>query len=225
MNLTCEYCGHTFVKNKSYNDHCCPQMQKSHIFETPLGRAAFFYYKDWLRLKNRSPDVSGNTFLQSKYFSSFINFVNYSNKMLLPDKQSFIKYMVQLNMLPIHWCSDEVYVEYIRNLDTYFTPLQQAQITKKTVHELATIFECSTGEIFNHLLPGDFIRLLKARKLSPWIILLSAKFKNYLVTKVSKEQNSIIVDTVINPTIWKNKFENNKELLEVMRQEVQNLKL
>jgi len=225
MNLNCEYCGHQFVKTRAYDNHCCLQMQKSYIFDTPLGSAAFFYYKEWLRLKNKNTNITGETFLQTKYFSSFINFIKFSNRMLLPDRSSFIKYVVQLNLLPIHWCSDEVYIEYIRNLDTHFTPLQQAQVTKKTVHELATIFDCDTGNIFMHLLPGDFLRLLKARKLSPWILLLSTKFRQYLMNKISREVHSIVTDTIINPSVWKHKFENNKSMVELMREEVQKLKL
>lgn len=225
MNLICEYCGHEFVRTKSYNDHCCSQMQKDHIFDTPLGKAAFFYFKEWLRLKNKNTNITGEIFLQSRYFSSFINFVNFSNKVLLPDKPSFIKYMVKLNMLPVHWCSGDVYVEYIRNLDTVYTPLQQAQITKKTVYELATIFGCDTGDIFKHLLPGDFMKLLKARKLSPWMLLLSSKFRQYMIHIISKELSSIISDTIMNPTVWKHKFENNSDMVEIMRKEVQALKL
>jgi hypothetical protein len=225
MSFICEYCDKSFVREAAFEAHYCEKMQRKGFLETDLGKIAFIYYKEWLRLSKGAANVSAETFLGSRYFLSFVRFIKYSNKMLLPDALSFIKFMVSKDLLPLYWCMDSIYIEYIQNLDKTYTPEQQVIVTKRTLFELADIFGCKPNEIFNYLQAGDCIKLLKTRKLSPWVLLLSKRFQAYITLKLSAEQRSIITGTVINPSLWKKKFEANPEEVQRMKKVVADLGL
>lgn len=222
--LTCEYCRLDFKRQVNFEKHECNAMEKFNYLRTPQGQAAFHYYKEWLKLSKHNGSIKEDTFLSSRYFTSFQKFMDYSNKMMLPNKTAFIKYMISLNMQPSSWSNDEVYVKYIENLDQSFTPSEQAEETVKTLYELSRIFECKVNEVFLYLEAGDCVRLLKTRKLSPWVLLLSSLFYSYMQTKLSLEQQNII-QSVINPLLWRNKFENAKNDVIYMKEIVKELDL
>lgn len=222
--LTCEYCKQDFKRQVNFDKHECDAKIKYTYLKSAQGQAAFHYYKHWLNLYKHSSSVSQDTFLSSRYFISFQKFMIYANKMLLPNKEAFVKYMISLDILPTLWCKDEIYIRYIENYDKVFTPSQQAEETVKTLYELSRIFECKVNEVFESLETGDCIKLLKTRRLSPWVLLLSSLFARFLQTKFTSEQQNLL-QTVINPQLWKGKFKNAPEDVKQMKEIVIALKL
>ena len=220
----CKYCNQKFVKEGVFNNHHCEEMKRSEFIKTPKGIAAFFYYKEWLQVSRGNTVASEETFISSRYYTSFLKFLEFSNKMLLPNKSAFIKYVASKTILPVHWCNDEVYISYIENLDKVYTPVEQAQETVKTMYELASGFGCQAHEVFNYLEAGDCVKLLKARRLTPWVLMFSRRFHQFLAIKLSKEQR-IIIQSSINPIIWKNKFQNRPLDVEKMKSVVAQLNL
>jgi hypothetical protein len=223
-NSICKYCKRSFENADAANKHYCDNMRKAEFLRTPKGRAAYTYYQSWLKLSRHSVVTSEETFLNSRYFSTFVKFIDYSNSMLLPSKSSFIKYMAEKKILPTFWCSDEIYINYIQNLDATYTPMQQADETVRTLHELADIFECKPDGVFEHLEAGDCIKLLRARRLTPWVLLFSKKFHNYLLFKLTAEQR-LLLQTIIDPNLWKTKFKNRPMDVEKMKKFAEELNL
>ena len=222
--LICEYCRQDFKRQINFDKHECDAKVKFNYLKSAQGQAAFHYYKEWLKLHKHNGKVSEDTFLSSRYFISFQKFMIYANKMLLPNRQAFIVYMISLNILPTFWCSDELYVRYIENYDQVFAPLDQAEETVQTLYELSRIFDCKVDKVFEHLEAGDCIKLLKTRRLSPWIVLFSSLFAKYLQTKFNQEQQNLI-QAVIDPRLWSDKFKNAPEDVNQMKQIVKELKL
>jgi hypothetical protein len=216
---TCEFCGVRLIRDTHY----CAKMQKLDFLDSPIGKIAFMYYKEWLKAGGFHQAPTHETFLNSRYFSSFIRFIQFSNAMWLPDPVSYMRYVMKLKLLPTHWSNDDVYVNYISHLDKNYPPAKQAEDTKRTLHELASMFGCQVSEVFDHLKPGDAIMLLRARKLTPWVVLLSKRFSEYLQNKWSREQRDRVIDTVINPTQWKQKFLENPDDVKAMKQLVSEL--
>ena len=163
---TCTYCGQSFVRPSTLDRHQCKAMAKASYFKTAQGKAAFHYYKEWLKLAKHGGNVTEDTFLSSRYFTAFEKFMDYSNKMLLPNKSAFIAYMVSLNILPSSWCNDDIYVKYIENLDITFTPIQQAEETIKTLYELSRIFDCKVDENRYHL--SKMLAVHEGMQNTPW---------------------------------------------------------
>lgn len=216
-NFTCAFCKYEFASEKRYNNHYCEEMKKVDYFKTSHGKSAFYFYKEWLRLKRYNFDISEDTFLHAKYFSCFVKFIIYSNSMMLPDKFSFIKHMVESNILPTFWCTNDIYVNYIEKLDEIYSPEKQAEATITTLHEIASIYECKINEVFDHLEVGDCINLIKTRKLSPWLILCCKSFFNYLSINLTKEQR-LFVQTALKPSLWTHKFKKSPEIVQKMKE-------
>jgi hypothetical protein len=198
-------------------------MERHHQIDTPLGLAAYECYSEWLRMFRGSP-ASKQTFIDSKYYNSFINFVKFCRKMNIPDRMAFIKLAAGLKLSPSSWVSDDFYLYYIEHIDTILTPDQQASISVDTLFELTRIFECEMDEVFEHLSPADVLTMVQSRKLSPWILLVSKKFFEFMKHKTTQEQR-ILIQTVINPDAWKVKFQKNPKTVQKMKRYVEEMGL
>ena len=221
--FVCEYCDAKFTKEQKYTLHNCEKKKRIKVINTTTGRSAFRYYCEWRKCNNYKPPVL-STFIDSKYFNSFIKFVEYSKNMNIPEPNEYIKFMSSKQLLPQHWDNDNAYVEYIQYFDLNRTPREQVNTSITTLATMARIFECDVADVLDHLRPGEMIKLLQARKLSPWVLLFSDKFHKFLLNKVSMEQG-IFIQNFINPTIWQQRFKNNPTLVNEIKNSVKNLKL
>lgn len=218
---TCKYCYANFKLTKNFKKHRCEQMKRHEMLDTKTGKKAFMLYKDWLRLKHRIPP-SKETFLNSRYYMSFIKFVKFTRKMAIPSVSDYIKLMVNLSMEPHFWIKLDVYQHYIDKFDKMYTATQQASISVDTFLQLSKIFECDIDDVFKELTADDVIKLIQAKKLSPWLLLLSDKFLSFLQNKATSEQQ-ILIQTIINPTKWKHLFDSKKQDVKQMRKIVKEL--
>lgn len=218
---TCEHCHANFKSVKNFEKHKCEKMKRLETTETKKGKKAFMLYREWLRLKHRIP-LSKETFITSRYYTPFMKFVDFAQRMAIPDTIDYIKLMVSLSMEPNLWVSLEVYQHYIDSFDKMYSANQQANISVNTFLQLSKIFECEPHEVFEELVADDIIKLIQAKKLSPWILLLSNEFLNFLQEKATSEQQ-IIIQTIINPRKWKTVFESKKQDVKHMKKIVKEL--
>lgn len=205
--MKCEYCGNTFVREKAFKIHVCEQMARHELVKKPKGLAAYYFYNEWLKLSKFSKTASIETFINSRYFKAFINFVDFINKISLPNEFCYMKFMVEKTILPDDWTKDYVYIEYIKNLDLTYTPIQQARQTIKTLGDIANKNNCKIKDAMNYITPGSFVKLLKSRNLSPWLLFFCKSFNLYINSRLTKEQR-IIISKLVDINLWKKKFEN-----------------
>lgn len=198
----CRYCGRNFVREQAYIDHECKQMKRDAELKTPLGQTAWQYYHTWLRQKKRVAP-SADAFVDSKYFRTFMNFANFVVKVQLPLPDKFIWLMVKRDYPPTMWMSDDVYSIYLEFLDTKMPPIEQAKNSIKTIFDYADSHHIEPDTFFENINPNELIHLVRLRKLSPWLLLLSRKFAQ-LYSKLSEEQQNIL-ETFIKPDVWANK--------------------
>lgn len=221
--LECKYCLKKFVREASFKKHECRQMQRAKLLRTPNGMTAYDYYCMWKRKKGHR--VYGeDQFLDSKYFIAFFNFVKFSRKMALPGVEQFIELMVELDIAPKDWCLRIVYDHYMGMFDAIHSPDAQAQISRDTMKELARIFDCDTSDIFLHIEPSALIRVVQARKLSPWFLLLSSKFMWFMNNEMTREQQ-ILLKKYVSPAKWRVKFEQEPAEVKKIKQYVRDMGL
>ena len=122
------------------------------------------------------------------FFDSFKEFINYSNSVGLPDRKAFIKFAVERGISPYSWRDTEVYDDFIKHFDASKTPMDLCQISLSTILDLSEIFECDLIEVFEHMHTSDIMKLVIARKLSPWVLLFSTGFMNHIKFEASSEQ-------------------------------------
>lgn len=211
----CTYCHKTYVNEDRYLKHKCKTMERVEMQQTAIGKKAYAQYCMWMRLYKRTePKIE--IFNQSKFYTAFIKFAEYTQQIKLPDMEMFIKLMIEKDFSPYLWTNDKVYVMYLEHLDRKSTPFKQASITCATLINLADKANIDVKDIFNVLSTNEIMQLLRERKISPWILLTSNKFKQVIIKSTPEEQ--AIFEDLIRPIYWKVKFTSNPEIVNLMKQ-------
>ena len=219
----CSYCLKKFVREGAFKKHECRQMKRAKLMRSPKGVTSYEYYCMWKRKKGHR--VYGQEqFIDSKYFTSFFNFVVYARKMALPGVEKFIELMVEVDIEPKDWSQRIVYDHYMSNFDNLHTPVDQSEISRETITELARIFECEPNEVFLHIEPSSLIRIVQAKKLSPWFLLLSSKFQWFMKNEMTREQQ-VLLKQYVSPDKWRVKFEQKPEDVQKIRETVREMGL
>lgn len=222
-NYDCNFCGHKFVYEERFLKHRCKQMIRSEEFQTPIGQAAWLFYQEWMKVHRRRVPKS-SAFLHSKFYSAFIQFATFVKSVHLPDPNTFIRVMRDKDISPVLWKHDKVYALYLEFLDRNGNPNKQAEITIQTLFDLADENDCNVSELFDVLTPNEIIQLLRQRRLSPWILLNSKKFLNFYINDAKPEER-IIIESIIRPQYWTEKFQKHPNDQALMKKFVSELNL
>jgi hypothetical protein len=94
------------------------------------------------------------------------------------------------------WISDEVYVQFINFIDNDIDPILQVTLSMDTMLNYADNNQIDIGDIFTTMSINELLYLIRIRRISPWILLLSKKFKQ-LVSGLSHEQQLLLLNTPI----------------------------
>lgn len=219
----CPHCCKKLTTEARLAKHNCEEKKRYDYLQTMKGKSAFFCYKTWMNCQGRQVKDQ-DTFMNSKYFNSIVEFVKFCNRVGIPDRKHYIEYMVDRGLMPGNWVNSDVYDEYLKHFDASKTPKQLAEITMSTIFDLSEIFECEPGEVFEHMTSADIMRLVTARKLSPWILLFSKGFMTHVRTDTTPEQR-ILISTVIDHKYWRNKFSDDPESVKLMKSIVEEFKI
>ena len=203
--------------------HKCKPMIRDENLRTPLGQAAWLFYQEWMRLqRKRVPNEK--SFLKSSYYESFNRFSKNVKKLHLPSPQMFMKLMVERGFPPTMWTSNDTYAIYMEHLDLIAPPTERAKITIDTLDYLADTLGCDTGNIFAELNANEVIELIKERKLSPWILLHSNKFKLFFRDRTTPEQR-VVLEAVIRYPYWSGQFQKQPKMTNFMLNVVKEMNL
>lgn len=212
---TCKHCKKVFVKEHLYLAHKCKQMKRLEEFQSTAGQAAWEYYQMWMRQQKKAVHQPGS-FLASRYYRTFINFAEFVKKTNLPSVEKFIWLMVEKKYPPIIWTSNEVYVLYLEFLDHKVSPMDQFALSLRTLMKYTDKHDVDVSEVFDKMLPTEVIHMLNTRRLSPWLLLHSSKFKLMFRDKFSPEQ-TIILENLIRPEFWIERFKQNPKEVEKIK--------
>lgn len=213
--FTCRACHKVFVIESRYLEHSCKQMKREEELQSPEGQAALNYYTLWFRHMKRMPPPA-STFITSKFFRTFVNFVLFARKVSLPKPDKFIWLMVQKKFQPTMWMSDDVYVMYLEFVDRKLSPIDQAKISIDTLFGVVDKHEIELHDVFSVVKANDLIHMLRTRQLSPWLLLNSKAFKRMYVNDINPEQR-ILVDQLIRAEYWSSKFEEHEDAVKQIR--------
>jgi hypothetical protein len=191
-------------------------MERTEELKTHLGQTAYSLYGTWMKMYKRSvPRIE--SFMVSRYYGAFIKFAQYIKEVNLPDVESFIQMMIEKDLTPHLWTNDKVYVQYLEFLDRRTSPIKHASFTTTALLRIADDHNIDVSEVFTVLMPGDILQMIRTRQLSPWILLVSGKFKQHVLTKWSPEEQNLL-ENLIRPVYWKQKFDKNPEIVKYMKE-------
>lgn len=223
LKFECEYCGQRYKQETSFLKHECKEKKRLDEFKTPKGQLAFLLYKRWI-LKSKHGRVGEVTFLTSNYYRTFIKIADFVISVDIADTMLFVDYMVGKKLRPHIWCMGNTYLEYLRHLDNKESPMKMIDISVKTILKECDIEEIDPGEFFDTVEPHHFIHLLESRKLSPWLLFISGKFRKFYKDKLNLDQR-IIVNSFINAEKWALRFQKHPSIVKKVKVYVKELDL
>jgi hypothetical protein len=191
-------------------------MKRYDLFNTMDGQFAFIAFNNWRRFK-KLPSVKVDVFTTSRYFNSFIRFAEYSRTQAIPDKIGFIRMMSEINLSPFFWCDYDVYDTYVKRFDESYPIDKKIEISIDTLTEIAETYNCPLADVFSNIPMIEVIKLITSRRLSPWLLLPSPKFKIFLMTRTTAEEQ-MLFSNFVDITKWRKEFEKNPELLLIVKQ-------
>lgn len=196
---TCDFCGTVIKREANFLKHRCKEMIRHEQLQSPKGNSAYRFYSYWLSKKARGRH-NITTFGQSKYFNAFYKFVTWSKKVRIPDREQYIRYMVMKDYPPSMWTENDVYVEFLDWIDRKWSADDHFRYTYMTLRKIAEVAECDISEALLQLHPNEVLVYVKARKLSPWVLLKMNSFKQ-LFKNLTAEQR-VHFEQVIRPIHW-----------------------
>lgn len=214
MTWECKHCLKEFKQETSFMKHRCPQMEKSEEIKGARGQAAFALYSSWMQAYNRKvPDIE--TFTTSRYFNTFVKFADHVKHIQLASPETFIRLMKEKDISPMLWTRNECYSIYLEWYDRRSNPMDQAKITIDTLFKVADAADISTSDVFEAMHPREIMQFIRLRKLSPWILLCSKKFKDVVSHMDTTDRDELL--NVIGYNYWAEKFEKNPHVVEQMK--------
>ena len=219
----CHLCRQKFKIESRYMKHECKEMKRDKEFRTMVGQSAWLYYQTWMKT-NRKLVPQPKSFLGSRYYNTFIKFSKHVRKVHLPDVNSFIRFMKDRGIQPTIWTNDQVYSLYLEYLDRKAPATKRAETTIDQFLKVAEAADVDVGEIFEILDASDVIALLRRRSISPWILLNSNKFTTFFTTKTNSDER-IVLESLIRPEFWREKFAKNPKIVQMMKVFVKELNL
>lgn len=219
----CQYCGKKLATEAKLDKHTCEPKKRFEILRTKIGSTAFDYYVYWMNRLGRRV-TKRDTFLASRFFNPFIRLVKFARGVGMPEPKLYIDYMIQKDLPPNLWLTEQLYMEYFKLFDEIVPPKKLATVTLKTLASLASIFECDIKDVLSNLEPIQLIQLMNERKLSPWILLLSRSFLSYMRT-VADAQDRILLDSIVDASKWAKRFKDDPETTKFMKSLINDLGL
>lgn len=208
-NLVCDFCGKSFKRETNFLKHKCEKMKRIDLFNKPIGHIAYLIFNQWRKISGYAP-VTVDTFASSRYFKACVEFAKFSKSQSIPDKIGYIELMHKKGLLPFNWCDYDVYDYYIDNFDKEYTIDQKVDLSIETIREMSQTFECETGSVFEKATPIQVIRYITSRKLSPWLLLPSKKFMDFMTYKTNREER-LLFNSFIDVAVWKKHLTDNPD--------------
>jgi hypothetical protein len=215
VSFECKYCRKKIATERVYLRHECKEMVRTKEIQTPVGRAAYGLYGHWLECQRRkAPPIE--TFMTSSYYTAFIKFAQYCRDLQIADSKAYVKLMVSEKLQPNLWQHPDAYRRYLEWCDKRSTPMEQTSVSVDTMLTLSEIFEVPTSDVFPKLAFGEMLELIQQRKLSPWLLFCSRKFKDWLNGHSSTDRHLMMKQ--IGVDYWSYKLEKHPQEVRDIKQ-------
>lgn len=206
----CTHCDKAYVNEAMFLEHVCTQMQRAQQMKTTEGMAAWIAYTTWMKLQGRKvpPQTS---FIESKFYQSLIKFAGFVKTIPSLDMEDYIRHMIKLTMPPAIWTHGDVYKMYIKATKKE-SPIKQIQNSTMFIMKVCDEDDVPIDQFFANLPCPQLIQWIDNNDITPWILLVSTKFKRWYAGLDEDDQDR--VNTAIDIDNWGTKIRNNPEVVQ-----------
>lgn len=221
-NWHCTDCDKRFAGETGFLKHHCEPRRRREELASPLGQAAYGYYRDWMRMRKFS-QPNAEAFKESKFYRMFIRFAQLVIDANISRPDRYMELMVEGEIQPALWCAPGAYTLYTKWADLLSDPLEQVSDSVNYLLDICEKENVQLQNIFEHLGAQHVLNLTRQRRLSPWFLFCSSAFGKIL-KGLDKSQLQAF-NTVVNAQYWSSRFEQNKKTVKEIRSIVKELGL
>lgn len=218
----CHFCNKRFKGETMFMKHHCEQKRKQQELHSPLGQAAFGFYRAWMRLRGFR-EQSSNAFLDSKFYRSFIKFAQLVQDANIGEPERYIQLMIESTIQPALWCSPNAYKLYLNWFDNQQDPIEQVQSSINKLMDIAEKEGIDYRTVLQHIGSQRVLELINQRRLSPWFLFHSATFSK-LLQSLSKEEQRVF-HRALNAPLWIDKLRESENIREEIKPIIRGLEL
>lgn len=211
MSHICGYCQKEFTSESTLLSHMCVIRTRYKEQDTPTSKLALKLYNRFYEL-NIKPSKEFRTFdefARSKFYTAFIKLARHIRELNPIDRNRFVDWLFTNNVKEKLWCSDRTYEKYVIDL------LQKETVDRALERSISEMDKWASDEnttfvrFFHEVSPPLATTMIRYGKISPWVLYL-ADSADALWERLSDEQGEMI-SSVIDPKVWRKKFETNLE--------------
>ena len=217
--FTCTYCSKTFKRERTLESHACEPRRRHRNKNEKSSQIAFQTYKDFYRSCQGSNGKRKEfqDFIKSRYYTAFISFGDYCIANGVFNSSRFAKYLIT-NEIPIdNWATESSYTKFL----TYYIRIESVNDALTRTIEYGIKWAKDNNSNANKLLIDEPIHKIEAAvatgKISPWVLYNAVSGHSILYMLIDRSTTNDIVYNLIDPDVWNDKFDNNKEDVDFAR--------
>jgi hypothetical protein len=219
MTYTCQFCKHSFTKEKTLSVHVCEKKRRWLAKDERHVRLGFITYNQFYKLcQNFAGNKTYEEFIESSYYNAFVKFGSFVSNVnpLYPEK--FIDYVVMSGVKLDHWCNEGLYDKYV--VELIKKENVETALERSITHMMSWADDNNSqwNHYFRYVSLSRATYDIKDGKVSPWVILNCNTGKD-MVRRFSDEQLSAI-NTVIDPAYWVHRFKSLPADVELIKEVV-----
>ena len=213
----CEYCGSSYVKEKTLLAHMCEQKRRALQKNEKRVQLGFYAFNRFYKLSaGAKKDKTYEEFCKSQYYNAFVKFGSFLSNVrpLYPEK--YIDYVVTSQVKLDHWSREEMYEKYVLEF------ILKEDVTTALERSIQTMMEWAEendpapwNHYFQHISLNRAVWHIKDGKISPWLI-LNCKSGKDMLGKFNDEQLNMIYH-VMDPQHWAMRFKRNPQDLQLVK--------
>jgi len=206
----CGFCKKAFRNERTLSAHMCAKKRRNLEKDTVASRMGLQLFQRFMQLN--TPTKKQKTFedfIDSKYYTTFIKLARHLMDLRPIHQNRFVDFLFQNGIKDRDWCKDKVYEAYIVDLLSKEPASSGLERSIETMSKWAEENDVEYNEFFAYVPPAEATHMIRMGKISPWVLYL-AETSDALWNRLSSEQAEIIA-SVIDPNIWRVKFELKKD--------------
>jgi hypothetical protein len=224
LNYKCEHCGKLFAKEKTLVIHVCEQKRRHLSRDERHVQTGLLTYQRFYELTQKSKTAKTfEEFAASPYYTAFVKFGSFMINTAPIYPERFIDYVIKSGVKLDHWCRDELYDSYIRELIKIEPADGAIQRTIKTMMDWADANSAPWEHYFQYVNLNRATHDIKEGLISPWLI-LNTKSGKELLQRMNDEQLEI-VGPIVDPQFWIRRFKSLPADVELIKDVVKEAKI
>lgn len=224
LNYKCDYCGKLFAKEKTLAVHICEQKRR-HLskHEKHVQMGLLTYQKFYEIAQKGKSQKSFDEFASSPYYTAFVKFGSFMVNTAPIYPERFVEFVIKSGVKLDHWCRDELYETYIKEMIKIEPADGAIQRSIQTMMDWADKNSSPWEHYFAYVNLNRATHDIKEGLISPWMLLNTREGKAML-QKMNDEQLEI-VGPYIDPQFWLRRFKSLPADIELVKDVIKEAKI